>query len=88
MAGGQPGRLRTIVVVVDQLTRAALHATISPYIRSLSSNGAMASILASAFSASAATTWVYSPRTANRFTIESLSLPVRLSATTSLCAWV
>src|SRR6185503_6211031 len=86
--GGQLGRLRTIIVVVDQLTWAALQATISPYTRSGSSKGSMASTLTSAFKASAATTWVYSPLTANRLTIESFSLPVRLSATTSLCAWV
>src|SRR5437867_581613 len=86
--GGQLGRLRTIIVVVDQLSRAALQATISPYTRSGSSRGSIASTLTSAFKARAATTWVYSPLTANRLTIESFSLPVRLSATTSLCAWV
>ena len=86
--GGQPGRLRTIIVVVDQVSRAALQATISPYTRSGSSKGSIASTLTSAFKARAATTWVYSPLTANRLTIESFSLPVRLSATTSLCAWV
>ena len=46
------------------------------------------STLTSAFNASAATTRVYSPLTANRFTIKSPSFPVRLSATTSLCALV
>src|SRR5436309_6690873 len=86
--GGQLGRLRTIIVVVDQLSRAALQATIRPYTRSGSSRGSIASTLTSAFKARAATTWVYSPLTANRLTIESFSLPVRLSATTSLCAWV
>src|SRR6185436_8245020 len=41
--GGQLGRLRTIMVVVDQLSRAALQATISPYTRSGSSKGSIAS---------------------------------------------
>ena len=86
--GGQLGRLRTIIVVVDQVSRAALQATISPYTRSGSSKGSIASTLTSAFKARAATTWVYSLLTANRLTTESFSLPVRLSATSSLCTWV
>src|SRR5262245_24909379 len=78
------GGWRAIGSVADDHRRrrpghwAALQATISPYTRSGSSNGSMASTLTSAFKASAATTWVYSPLTANRLTIESFSLPVRL----------
>src|SRR6185369_3664188 len=88
VTGGQPGRLRMIIVIVDQLNLLARHATISPYSHSGSTNGSIASIFTSDSNESAATTLLYSLLTANRFTVESLSLPARLSARTSLCACV
>ena len=45
-----------IIVIVDQLNLLALHATISPYNRSGSINGSMASIFTSDNKESAATT--------------------------------
>ena len=57
-AGRHPGRLRMIIVVVDQLSLAALHATISPSSRSLLINGSIASIFTVDMNESAATTLV------------------------------
>jgi len=85
--GGQLARLRTIIVVVDQLSRAALQATISPYTRSVRARFDRLDLDVGLQGKGCDHVGVFT-LTANRLTIESFSLPVRLSATTSLCASV
>jgi len=63
--GRHPGRLRMIIVVVDQLSQAALQATIRPSSRSLLINGSIASIFTVDMNDSVASTWVYSRASAN-----------------------
>src|SRR5665213_4141472 len=57
--GAQLGRLRTIMLVVDQFSRAALQATIRPSGRGLPINGSIASIFAADNNDSAAMTLEY-----------------------------